>query len=60
VCYVALLITAAKRLYALSMLTFCIQQDALNSATLTMGKPGVLHGTRTYLLQDSDGQVAIR
>lgn len=25
--------------------------DALNSATLTMGSPGVLHGTRTYLLQ---------
>lgn len=24
---------------------------ALNSATLTMGTPGVLHGTRTYLLQ---------
>ncbi|KAG5180854.1 tryptophan synthase [Tribonema minus] len=31
--------------------------DALNSATLTMGKPGVLHGTRTYLLQDKDGQI---
>lgn len=25
--------------------------DALNSATLTQGRPGVLHGTRTYLLQ---------
>lgn len=25
--------------------------DALNSATLTQGTPGVLHGTRTYLLQ---------
>lgn len=25
--------------------------DALNSATLTKGTPGVLHGTRTYLLQ---------
>lgn len=31
--------------------------SGLNSATLTMGKPGVLHGTRTYLLQDSDGQI---
>jgi tryptophan synthase beta subunit len=31
--------------------------SALNSATLTMGSPGVLHGTRTYLLQDSDGQI---
>ncbi|CAN0535922.1 unnamed protein product, partial [Ectocarpus sp. 8 AP-2014] len=31
--------------------------DALNSATLTQGSPGVLHGTRTYLLQDEDGQI---
>nr|AFA52582.1 tryptophan synthase alpha/beta chains [Vaucheria litorea] len=31
--------------------------DALNSATLTMGTPGVLHGTRTYLLQDKEGQI---
>jgi tryptophan synthase len=30
---------------------------ALNSATLTLGKPGVLHGTRTYLLQDENGQI---
>jgi tryptophan synthase beta subunit len=26
-------------------------------ATLVAGSPGVLHGTRTYLLQDDDGQV---
>ena len=26
-------------------------------ASLTGGKPGVLHGNRTYLLQDSDGQI---
>ena len=25
--------------------------EGLNSATLSLGKPGVLHGTRTYLLQ---------
>jgi len=30
----------------------------LHSATLSFGKPGVLHGTRTYLLQDQDGQVS--
>ena len=30
----------------------------MNAATLTYGKPGVLHGCLTYLLQDSDGQVA--
>jgi tryptophan synthase len=28
-----------------------------HSATLTAGTPGVLHGTRTYLLQDSKGQI---
>jgi len=28
-----------------------------HSATLSMGTPGVLHGTRTYLLQDKQGQI---
>ncbi|KAI9358937.1 tryptophan synthase beta subunit-like PLP-dependent enzyme [Zopfochytrium polystomum] len=28
-----------------------------HSATLAAGRPGVLHGTRTYLLQDADGQI---
>ena len=28
-----------------------------HSATLTGGKPGVLHGVRTYILQSEDGQV---
>lgn len=28
-----------------------------HSATLSVGTPGVLHGTRTYLLQDSNGQI---
>nr|MBL8454560.1 tryptophan synthase subunit beta [Zoogloeaceae bacterium] len=28
-----------------------------HSATLTAGRPGVLHGNRTYLLQDEDGQI---
>jgi tryptophan synthase beta chain len=27
-------------------------------ATLTAGVPGVLHGTKSYLLQDSDGQIS--
>jgi len=31
--------------------------NGMHSATLTHGKPGVLHGTRTYLLQDRSGQV---
>jgi tryptophan synthase beta chain len=28
-----------------------------HAATLTKGAPGVLHGTRSYLLQDGDGQI---
>jgi tryptophan synthase beta chain len=29
-----------------------------NAATLVTGRPGVLHGTYSYLLQDDDGQVS--
>jgi tryptophan synthase beta chain len=32
--------------------------SGLHSATLSAGRPGVLHGTLSYLLQDGDGQVA--
>jgi tryptophan synthase beta chain len=28
-----------------------------HAASLTAGKPGVLHGNRTYLLQDEEGQI---
>jgi tryptophan synthase beta chain len=28
-----------------------------NAASLSLGEPGVLHGARSYLLQDADGQV---
>jgi tryptophan synthase beta chain len=28
-----------------------------HSASLTAGRPGVLHGNRTYLLQNADGQI---
>lgn len=28
-----------------------------HAATLTKGRPGVLHGNRTYLIQDDDGQI---
>jgi len=31
--------------------------EGMSSASLTNGKPGVLHGTRTYVLQNADGQV---
>jgi tryptophan synthase beta chain len=32
--------------------------DKAHAASLTGGRPGVLHGNRTYLLQDQDGQIA--
>ena len=32
-------------------------KTAKHSATLSMGRPGVLHGTKTYLLQDEFGQI---
>ncbi|QFU18220.1 tryptophan synthase subunit beta [Microvirga thermotolerans] len=31
--------------------------DKLHAASLTGGRPGVLHGNRTYLLMDGDGQI---
>lgn len=32
-------------------------ESGKHSASLSAGEPGVLHGTRTYLLQDKNGQV---
>ena len=32
-------------------------ESGKHAATLTAGKPGVLHGNRTYLLQDDNGQI---
>lgn len=32
-------------------------ETGLHAAALTGGRPGVLHGNRTYLLQDGDGQI---
>ena len=32
-------------------------ETAEHAASLTGGRPGVLHGNRTYLLQDDDGQI---
>ncbi len=29
----------------------------LHAASITKGSPGILHGTRTYLLQNADGQI---
>ncbi len=32
--------------------------DKKHAASLAGGKPGILHGNKTYLLQDEDGQIA--
>ena len=32
-------------------------ESGQHAASLTAGEPGVLHGNRTYLLQDDDGQI---
>ncbi len=32
-------------------------KTGLHAASISAGKPGVLHGSKTYLLQDDDGQV---
>jgi tryptophan synthase beta chain len=32
--------------------------SGLHAASITGGRPGVLHGNRTYLLMDGDGQIA--
>jgi len=32
-------------------------KSGLHAASLTGGSPGILHGNRTYLLQDADGQI---
>ncbi len=32
--------------------------DGDHAATLTLGRPGVLHGTMSYVLQDDDGQTS--
>ncbi len=34
-----------------------VDERMQHCASLTGGRPGVLHGNRTYLLQDSDGQI---
>ena len=34
-------------------------ESGKHAATLSLGKPGVLHGSLSYVLQDEDGQVAL-
>jgi len=34
-----------------------LEKEGEHAASLTGGRPGVLHGNKTYLLQDEDGQI---
>jgi len=46
----------AVRLIGVEAAGFGIESGK-HAATLCAGKPGVLHGNRTYLMQDDDGQI---
>jgi tryptophan synthase beta chain len=35
----------------------CGDDSSSHAAAITRGRPGVLHGSRSYLLQDDDGQI---
>jgi tryptophan synthase beta chain len=45
------------RLYGAEAGGFGIEVENGHAASMTGGSPGVLHGNRTYLLQDDDGQI---
>ncbi|MFA7289893.1 MAG: tryptophan synthase subunit beta [Melioribacteraceae bacterium] len=49
-------INEATKLIGVEAAGFGIESGK-HGATLTVGEPGVFHGMKTYLLQDSDGQV---
>jgi tryptophan synthase beta chain len=36
----------------------CGLESGRHGASLSLGRPGVLHGSRSYVLQDADGQIA--
>jgi tryptophan synthase beta chain len=48
---------AAVRLIGVEAAGHGIDDRMQHSAALNGGRPGVLHGNRTYLLQDADGQI---
>ncbi len=45
------------KLYGAEAGGFGIEVENGHAASMTGGKPGVLHGNRTYLLQNDDGQI---
>ncbi|MDP6705806.1 MAG: tryptophan synthase subunit beta [Alphaproteobacteria bacterium] len=46
----------AVKIYGVEAAGHGVETDQ-HAASLTAGRPGVLHGNRTYLLQDDDGQI---
>ncbi len=55
--FTAFLSDAAVRIYGVEAAGEGIASGR-HAATLTAGRPGVLHGMRTYVLQTDDGQIA--
>jgi tryptophan synthase beta chain len=53
----AFLDDAEVKLYGAEAGGHGIEVDNGHAASMTGGRPGVLHGNRTYLLQDADGQI---
>ena len=49
--------TASVEIHGVEAAGHGLDVDTGHAASLTGGTPGVLHGTRTYLLQDDDGQI---
>ena len=48
---------ASVKLYGAEAGGHGIEVENGHAASMTGGRPGVLHGNRTYLLQDADGQI---
>jgi tryptophan synthase beta chain len=53
----AFLDEASVRIYGAEAGGHGIDVENGHAASMTGGRPGVLHGNRTYLLQDADGQI---
>ncbi|KKC37867.1 tryptophan synthase subunit beta [Devosia epidermidihirudinis] len=53
----AFLDDASVKIYGAEAGGHGIDTDNGHAASMTGGRPGVLHGNRTYLLQDADGQI---
>lgn len=53
----AFLDDADVKIYGAEAGGFGLEVEDGHAASMTGGKPGVLHGNRTYLLQDRDGQI---